>query len=133
MSLRFFGRLSLGPGLRSAACAQQRAAAALRPADAILGRAKLRLTHPPSMGMAAAGVRGYAAEGHGESYEDFKDRYVKFFEGVEDLFELQRGLNNCFAHDLVPPSEVLVEALKAARRVNDFATAVRIFEGGECA
>lgn len=42
---------------------------------------------------------------------------------------MQRNLNNCFAYDLVPSVEVLSAALKAARRVNDFPTAVRVFEG----
>lgn len=41
----------------------------------------------------------------------------------------QRNLNNAFAYDLVPSPTVIVAALKAARRVNDFPTAVRIFEG----
>lgn len=41
----------------------------------------------------------------------------------------QRNLNNVFAYDLVPSPSVLVSALKAARRVNDFPTAVRVFEG----
>lgn len=41
----------------------------------------------------------------------------------------QRNLNNCFAYDLVPSVQVLSAALKAARRVNDFPTAVRVFEG----
>lgn len=41
----------------------------------------------------------------------------------------QRNLNNAFAYDLVPSPSVIAAALKAARRVNDFATAVRIFEG----
>ena len=54
---------------------------------------------------------------------------AKFFESVDDLFELQRGLNNCFAYDLVPSQQVVESALRAARRVNDFSTAVRIFEG----
>ena len=54
---------------------------------------------------------------------------MKFFEGVEDQFEAQRGLNNAFAQDLVPSPEVIESALKAARRVNDFSLAVRIFEG----
>ena len=66
---------------------------------------------------------------HSESFEEFNERYVKFFEGVQDQFEAQRGLNNAFAYDLVPSHEVLEAALKAARRVNDFALAVRIFEG----
>lgn len=66
---------------------------------------------------------------HSESFEEFNERYVKFFEGVQDQFEAQRGLNNAFAYDLVPSPEVIEAALKAARRVNDFALAVRIFEG----
>ena len=41
----------------------------------------------------------------------------------------QRNLNNAFAYDLVPSPGVVTAALKAARRVNDFPTAVRIFEG----
>ena len=56
-------------------------------------------------------------------------RYEKEFEGVNDVFELQRNLNNCFAYDLVPSPSVCTAALRAARRVNDFPTAVRIFEG----
>ncbi|KAF4604533.1 Cytochrome c oxidase subunit 6 [Pleurotus pulmonarius] len=64
-----------------------------------------------------------------ESFEAFSDRYVTFFQNAEDLFEVQRGLNNCFAHDLVPSPSVIEAALRAARRVDDYATAVRIFEG----
>ncbi|GAA5979407.1 hypothetical protein JCM11641_005025 [Rhodosporidiobolus odoratus] len=64
-----------------------------------------------------------------ESYEDFNTRYADFFSNAQDLFELQRGLNNCFAYDLVPSQRVVEEALRAARRVNDYSTAVRIFEG----
>jgi cytochrome c oxidase subunit 5a len=45
------------------------------------------------------------------------------------LFFAQRNLNNAFAYDLVPSPSVLQAALKAARRVNDFPTAVRVFEG----
>ncbi|CED85105.1 cytochrome-c oxidase chain vi precursor [Phaffia rhodozyma] len=64
-----------------------------------------------------------------ESYDDFNDRYQSFFEQAPDLFEVQRGLNNCFAYDLVPTVEVMEAALRAARRCNDFATAVRALEG----
>ncbi|KAK3358950.1 cytochrome c oxidase subunit VA-domain-containing protein [Lasiosphaeria hispida] len=64
-----------------------------------------------------------------ETFEEFTARYEKEFDGVQDVFELQRNLNNAFAYDLVPSPSVLVAALKAARRVNDFPTAVRIFEG----
>ena len=56
-------------------------------------------------------------------------RYEKEFAQVQDVFELQRNLNNAFAYDLVPSPSVITAALRAARRVNDFPTAVRIFEG----
>ena len=75
--------------------------------------------------------RFYSSGHEEESYESFSERYVKFFDGVDDLFELQRGLNNCFAYDLVPSVAVIEAALKASRRVNDFPTSVRIFEGIE--
>jgi len=64
-----------------------------------------------------------------ETFESFSERYVTFFQNAEDLFEVQRGLNNCFAHDLVPSTAVVEAAVRAARRVNDYATAVRVFEG----
>ncbi|KAG2218476.1 hypothetical protein INT45_011657 [Circinella minor] len=75
------------------------------------------------------GTRMYSSAHEDESFESFTERYVKFFDGVEDLFELQRGLNNAFAYDLVPAPSVIESALRASRRVNDYATAVRIFEG----
>ncbi|KAK4467025.1 cytochrome c oxidase subunit VA-domain-containing protein [Cladorrhinum samala] len=64
-----------------------------------------------------------------ETFEEFSARYEKEFDSVQDVFELQRNLNNAFAYDLVPSPSVLAAALKAARRVNDFPTAVRVFEG----
>ena len=81
---------------------------------------------------ARAGPLAFARHAHAhtqESFEAFTERYVSFFQSVQDLFELQRGLNNCFAHDLVPAPTVVEAALRAARRVNDYSTAVRIFEG----
>ncbi|RMX81660.1 hypothetical protein D0868_15950 [Hortaea werneckii] len=49
--------------------------------------------------------------------------YEKEFENVQDVFELQRNLNNAFAYDLVPSPSVITAALRAARRVNDYPTA----------
>ncbi|KAL8752664.1 MAG: hypothetical protein Q9199_005588 [Rusavskia elegans] len=67
---------------------------------------------------------------HGEeTFEEFTARYEKEFDAVQDVFELQRNLNNAFAYDLVPSPSVITAALRAARRVNDYPTAVRIFEG----
>ncbi|MBW0549267.1 hypothetical protein O181_088982 [Austropuccinia psidii MF-1] len=74
--------------------------------------------------------RGYSSgAAETESFSAFNERYTQFFEGVQDLFELQRGLNNCFAYDLVPAVQTVEAAVKAARRVNDLPTAIRIFEG----
>ncbi|KAF2402918.1 cytochrome c oxidase polypeptide VI [Trichodelitschia bisporula] len=71
-----------------------------------------------------------ASDPHGEeSFEEFTARYENEFNAVQDVFELQRNLNNAFAYDLVPSPSVITAALRAARRVNDFPTAVRIFEG----
>lgn len=72
----------------------------------------------------------FSSNEHGqETFEAFSSRYTSFFQNAEDLFEVQRGLNNCFAHDLVPSPEVIEAAVRAARRVDDYATAVRVFEG----
>ncbi|KAL2055432.1 hypothetical protein ABVK25_004240 [Lepraria finkii] len=76
-------------------------------------------------GQEATGGSGH----HEESFEEFTARYEKEFDNVNDVFELQRNLNNAFAYDLVPSPSVIIAALRAARRVNDFPTAVRIFEG----
>ncbi|KAI9672582.1 MAG: Cytochrome c oxidase subunit 6 [Alyxoria varia] len=64
-----------------------------------------------------------------ETFDEFTARYEREFDAVQDVFDLQRNLNNSFAYDLVPSTSVVTAALKAARRVNDFPTAVRIFEG----
>ena len=95
--------------------------------------AALRAASRPSLSLSSARTIPFLARhasGHaGESFESFSERYVHFFQNAEDLFEVQRGLNNCFAHDLVPSTTVVEAAVRAARRVNDYATAIRIFEG----
>jgi len=73
--------------------------------------------------------RQLRSEHEEESFEEFSSRVENEFNAVNDVFELQRNLNNAFAYDLVPAPSVITAALKAARRVNDFPTAVRIFEG----
>ncbi|KAH3666072.1 hypothetical protein OGAPHI_004261 [Ogataea philodendri] len=74
-------------------------------------------------------IRNYSAGHHEETFEEFSIRYEKEFEEAYDLFEVQRVLNNCFSYDLVPSPAVIEKALRACRRVNDYATAVRVFEG----
>ncbi|KAI0347937.1 COX5A-domain-containing protein [Trametopsis cervina] len=84
----------------------------------------------PAVVRASPTFARFASSAHGqETFEGFTERYVQFFQSAQDLFEVQRGLNNCFAHDLVPAPAVIEAALRASRRVNDYATAVRVFEG----
>ena len=64
-------------------------------------------------------------------YDAYVDQWMKHFATVEDDFELERGLNHIFAADWVPSVELIAEAIKASRRLNTFATAVRILEGLE--
>jgi cytochrome c oxidase subunit 5a len=93
----------------------------------------LRAVTRPTLALAAARPTTQirlSSSGHTqETFESFSTRYIAFFTAAQDLFEVQRGLNNCFAHDLVPSPGVIEAALRAARRVDDYATAVRVFEG----
>jgi len=58
-------------------------------------------------------ARSYSSTHHEETFESFTERYVNFFQSAEDLFEVQRGLNNCFAHDLVPAPTVVAIVVAA--------------------
>ncbi|KAK4694164.1 cytochrome c oxidase subunit 5a, partial [Lecanoromycetidae sp. Uapishka_2] len=78
-------------------------------------------------GQEATGGSGHAEE----SFEEFTARYEKEFDSVQDVFELQRNLNNAFAYDLVPSPSVITAALRAARRVNDFPTAAKVENKGQ--
>ncbi|KAK9333435.1 cytochrome c oxidase subunit VA-domain-containing protein [Lipomyces starkeyi] len=73
-------------------------------------------------------VRNYSAHGAEETFEEYNSRFEKEFDNAYDPFEVQRILSNCFSYDHVPSPTVITKALEAARRVNDFATAVRVFE-----
>lgn len=62
------------------------------------------------------------------SYEEFTSKFEKEFDEAYDVYEVQRVLNNAFSYDLVPAPTVIERALQASRRVNDYATASRVFE-----
>ncbi|KAJ5908608.1 hypothetical protein N7495_001290 [Penicillium taxi] len=105
---------------------------AVRPTTFVRAPIVSRVQTPVTLAARARtfGTTSKLLSGHeDETFEEFSARFEKEFEGVQDVFELQRNLNNCFAYDLVPSVEVLTAALKAARRVNDYPTAVRVFEG----
>ncbi|KAK9476545.1 Cox6p: cytochrome c oxidase [Lipomyces japonicus] len=73
-------------------------------------------------------LRKYSSAHDEETFEEFNARFEKEFDGAYDSFEVQRILTNAFSYDHVPSPAVIIKALEAARRVNDFATAVRVLE-----
>ncbi|KAI8834622.1 cytochrome c oxidase, subunit VA/VI [Chytriomyces cf. hyalinus JEL632] len=79
-------------------------------------------------------TRNYSAGLDPSSKKDY-DAYVQewstHFATCADDFELERGLNQIFAQDWAPSVELVGEALKAARRMDTFATTVRILEALE--
>jgi len=99
------------------------------PARAPLSAIRVNATSTQHNRLFSATTRQLASEHEDETFEEFTVRVENDFNAVNDVFELQRNLNNAFAYDLVPAPSVITAALRAARRVNDFPTAVRIFEG----
>ena len=73
--------------------------------------------------------RGYASKKKQETDEEFDARWEAYFNREDiDAWELRKGLNDLYGHDLVPEPRIVVAMLKAARRLNDVAMAVRILE-----
>lgn len=73
--------------------------------------------------------RGYAETQVAEYDEEFDARWLDYFNRPDiDTWELKKGLNDLYGHDLVPEPKIIIAMLKAARRVNDIALAVRILE-----
>eukprot|EP00049_Salpingoeca_infusionum_P017149 m.351904 g.351904 ORF g.351904 m.351904 type:complete len:158 (-) comp16396_c0_seq1:151-624(-) len=73
-------------------------------------------------------TRAYSSEQLSDA--DFDAKWKAYFEDQShDEHAIRRGLNDLFAQDLVPEPVILEQALRACRRVDDFATTVRIFEG----
>lgn len=101
-------------------------------AAAAVARASPRgLLHPtPTPGPAAAiqSIRCYSHGSH-ETDEEFDARWVTYFNKPDiDAWELRKGMNTLVGYDLVPEPKIIDAALRACRRLNDFASAVRILE-----
>lgn len=66
---------------------------------------------------------------HAESDEDFDNRYLKYFSKPDiDGWEIRKGMNDLHGYDLVPEPKIIEAALRACRRNNDYALAVRYIE-----
>nr|XP_057942537.1 cytochrome c oxidase subunit 5A, mitochondrial [Doryrhamphus excisus] len=69
------------------------------------------------------------SHGKQETDEEFDARWVTYFNKQDiDAWELRKGMNTLICYDLVPEPKILEAALRACRRLNDLATAIRILE-----
>lgn len=81
--------------------------------------------------MSADNNPGLAMPKHGrvESDEEFDARYERYFNRKDiDGWEIRKALTDLQGMDLVPEPRILIAALKACRKVNDFALCVRLLE-----
>ncbi|XP_065351767.1 cytochrome c oxidase subunit 5A, mitochondrial [Cloeon dipterum] len=64
-----------------------------------------------------------------ETDAEFDARYEAFFNRADiDGWEIRKAMNDLTGMDLVPEPKIVTAALKACRRVNDYALAVRYLE-----
>lgn len=64
-----------------------------------------------------------------ETDEEFDARWEAYFNRKDiDGWELRTGLNELYGHDLVPEPKIVAAMIRAARRLNDVALAIRILE-----
>ena len=63
------------------------------------------------------------------SPEEFDQGWIDYFsnESLDD-WELRRGINVLYGQDAIPDPKIVVAVLRAARRQNDVATAIRFLE-----
>lgn len=74
---------------------------------------------------------GLAMPKHGreETDEEFDARYERYFNRPDiDGWEIRKALADLQGMDLVPEPKIIIAAMKACRRVNDYALCVRILE-----
>ncbi|CAO1409179.1 unnamed protein product [Diamesa serratosioi] len=65
-----------------------------------------------------------------ETDAEFDARYEAYFNRPDiDGWEARKAMNDILGMDLVPEPKIIIAGLKAARRVNDYALAIRWMEG----
>ncbi|XP_014437774.1 cytochrome c oxidase subunit 5A, mitochondrial-like [Tupaia chinensis] len=85
--------------------------------------------HPGPPGPAAIQAGHCCSHGSHETKEEFDARWVTYFNKPHvDAWELRKGMNALVSYDLVPEPQITDAALRACRRLNDFASTVRILE-----
>jgi cytochrome c oxidase subunit 5a len=65
-----------------------------------------------------------------ETDAEFDARYEAYFNRPDiDGWEARKAMNDLLGMDLVPEPKIVIAALKACRRLNDYALAIRWLEG----
>lgn len=73
--------------------------------------------------------RRYGSKKAQETAEEFDARWEKYFDREDiDAWDLRRGVNELYGHDLVPDPKIVIAMLRAVRRLNDVAMAIRVLE-----
>lgn len=71
----------------------------------------------------------YPKDGIEETEEEFDQRWANYFARPDiDGWEVRKGINDMQGYDLIPEPKIMIEVLKACRRVNDHSLAVRYLE-----
>uniref|UniRef100_A0A224XN39 Cytochrome c oxidase subunit 5A, mitochondrial n=1 Tax=Panstrongylus lignarius TaxID=156445 RepID=A0A224XN39_9HEMI len=64
-----------------------------------------------------------------EDDEEFDCKYETYFNRADiDGWEVRKGMNDIYGMDLVPEPKIIIAALRACRRINDYALAIRFLE-----
>ncbi|XP_055592917.1 cytochrome c oxidase subunit 5A, mitochondrial [Uranotaenia lowii] len=86
-----------------------------------------------SVGLTASrlGATGAVRFSHSEeSAEEFDARYEAYFNRKDiDHWEARKAMNDLLGMDLIPDPKIINAALRACRRLNDYALAIRFLEG----
>ena len=73
--------------------------------------------------------RSYSSSKAQESDEEFDARWEAYFNREDiDGWELRKGVDDLYGYDLIPEPKIVVAMIRAARRLNDIAVAIRILE-----
>jgi len=69
------------------------------------------------------------AHGHQETDDEFDARYVRYLSRPDiDGWEVRKAMNDLQGHHCVPEPKIVIAAMKACRKINDYALAVRYLE-----
>uniref|UniRef100_A0A0K8RJ43 Cytochrome c oxidase subunit 5A, mitochondrial n=1 Tax=Ixodes ricinus TaxID=34613 RepID=A0A0K8RJ43_IXORI len=84
---------------------------------------------PKNMILPAASSARNMSKHSTETEEEFDARYEAYFNRKDiDSWEIRKAMNDLQGMDVVPEPKIVVAALKACRRLNDYALAVRFLE-----